>query len=58
MAKDERKEVNRYRVAAIPTQTELVIRDTENKDQETRDYTIPEALVKIMNDIEELKSLL
>jgi len=58
MAKEEtevKKEGNeRYSVAEIATQTDLVILDAESKEQ----LTIHTALVKILNNLEKLKKLL
>jgi len=58
MAKEEtevKKEGNeRYSVAEVATQTDLVILDAESKEQ----LTIHTALVKILNNLEKLKKLL
>lgn len=52
MPKEESNE--RYVVGEVPTQTELVVVDSvENKQ-----YSTLQAIVKIMNDVEEIKKSL
>jgi len=51
----EKKE--RWAVSQIATQTAPVIIDTTETDPEKNIFTVEMALVKIMNDLEELKKL-
>ena len=51
MNKEEVKDKSRWQLAEVPTQVELVIVDTEKKEQ----YTDKEVLVYILNKLDNLE---
>ena len=57
---EEKKEVSKVRFAAsaIPTQTQPVILDMNEKETDKQIMSLEEALVMILNNQEELKKLL
>lgn len=54
----ETKNKGRWVEGNVATQTMPVIIDSQDDNPETNVYTVEKALVKLMNDIEELKQLL
>jgi len=53
-----KEEKERWVEGEIPTQTAPVIIDLEDKNPETRVYTVERALVQVLNILEELKGLI
>ena len=56
--KKEEKIKERFVASAVPTQTQPVILDLEEKDTEKQIITLEEALARLLNDIAEIKASL
>lgn len=50
------EEKPRWKLGEVATQTAPVIIDTQDENEESRVYNVERAIVKILNEVEEIKS--
>ena len=58
MAEKKEKKVERYELVQVPTKTEIAFRDNTTENEEESVLEEKEVLIRIANDISELKRAL